>query len=530
MIIIVIAVILGFVVYRFFVKNNEPEFILEEAALGAVIKEVSETGAVKISEETNLNFKNAGRIEEIYVKIGDQIEQGQSLAKLGTGQLYIELSEAEAALEVTQADYNKLLAGSSEQEIKIAETEVLSAEINLNNAKQNLEDVKADAQEDIIQAYQDALDDLEDSYLKIYNAHKTADDIKQSYFTSSDQEGVKVQENLEKIKQARDAAKFYLDSAKESSAEQDIDLALLELKKNLSDSRESLEIIRDMTDKPSYRDSVSDSDKTSLDNQKSYINTAYANIISASQTISGVKITNQTNINDAQANIFSAEIKLLKAQDELALKKAGPTQENIDLYLAKIKQAQSKVFLLQDKIRETVLKSPGQGQITKINKRKGEMVQATDSIVSFLPSGPFQVEVDIYEEDVVEVNIDNIVKIILPAFPDDVFEGRVASIDPAEKLINGVVYYEVVVNFQDSKEGIKPGMTADIIIETAKKENVLIISKSALKKENGNKIIRVFEEGEVEEKKIEVGLEGDEYVEVISGLQEGEQVIVGEKK
>jgi len=529
-IIIIVIAVLGFIIYNFFVKDGESEYILEKVSYGTVIKEVSETGAVKISEEVNLGFKNSGRIDEIYVKKGDNVESGQKLAKLDTSQLYIELTEAQAVLEVAQADYNKLLAGSSVEEIKVAEAEVLNTQVTLQNAKQSLEDVKADAEEDLDQAYEDALDVLDDAYLKIYNAYNVVDDIRRTYFSSSDQTSLIVKENKDKIKNALNSAKAYIDEAKADSLHKDIDTALSETKDALSDTKQALEAVRDATEAIAYRDTVSDSDKTSLDNQKTYINTVYTNLVAAQQNISLTKITNETNINTAEASVSTAEAKLQKAQDELDLKKAGPTQENINLYSAKIKQAQAKVSLLYNTINESVLKSPIQGQITKINKREGETVQTTDSVISFLPEGPFQVEVDIYEEDIVNIKIDNFVRINLPAFPDEVLEGRVISIDPAEKLIDGVVYYEVNIIFSTEKENIKPGMTADIIIETDKKENVLIVSKAVLKKIDGENIVRVFKKGDVEERKIEIGLEGGEYIEVISGLEEGEQVIIGEKQ
>jgi len=529
-IIIIIIAVLGFTIYNFFIKDGEPEYILEKVSYGTVIKEVSETGAVKISEEVNLSFKNSGRIDKIYVKVGDKVELGQELAKLDTSQLYIELTEAQAALEVAQADYNKLLAGSSIEEIKVAETEVLNTQIVLDNAEQSLKDIKADAEEDLNQAYEDALDVLDDAYLKIYNAYNVADSIYRSYFTSNDQEGVKVKESRDKIQSALNEAKSYIDDAKSDSQNENIDTAISENKKVLKDTRDALEVIRDMTETTLYRGTVSSADKTSLDNQKTYINTVYTDLVAAQQSISSTKITNETNINTAEASVFTAEAKLQKAKDELNLKKAGPTQENIDLYSAKIKQAQANVSLLYNKINEAVLKSPVQGQVTKINKRKGEIVQTTDSVISFLPEGPFQVEVDIYEEDIVDVKVDNFVGISLPAFPDEVLEGRVISIDPAEKLIDGVVYYEVNIIFSTEKENIKPGMTADVVIETDKKENVLIISRAALKKINGENIVRVLKKGKAEERKIEIGLKGDEYIEVISGLAEGEEVIIGEKQ
>ncbi len=529
-IIIIVIAVLGFIIYNFFVKDGEPEYILEKVSYGTVIKEVSETGAVKISEEINLSFRNSGRIDKIYVKVGDKVELGQELAKLDTSQLYIELTEAQAALEVTQADYNKLLAGSSAEEIKVAETEVLNAQIVLDNAEQSLEDIKADAGEDLNQAYEDALDVLDDAYLKLYNAYNVADSIYRSYFTSNDQEGIKVKDSRDKIESALSQAKSYIDDAKSDSQNEKTDTAVSENKEALEDTRDALEVIRNMTEATLYRGTVSSADKTSLDNQKTYINTVYTDLVAAQQTISSTKITNETNINTAEASVSTSEVALQKAQDQLALKKAGPTQENIDLYSAKIKQAQAKVSLLYNKINEAVLKSPIQGQITKINKREGETVQTTNSVISFMPEGPFQVEVDIYEEDIVSVKIDNFVRVSLPAFPDEVLEGRVISIDPAEKLIDGIVYYEVNIIFSTEKENIKPGMTADVVIETDKKENVLIISRAALKKINGEKIVRVFKKGKAEDRKIEIGMEGDEYVEVISGLAEGEEVIIGEKQ
>jgi len=529
LLIIVLIVVLGFVGYKLIAKNGKPEYVLEAVSMGTVVKEVSETGAVKISEQINLGFKYAGKINQIYVKVGDNVEAGQSLAKIDTDQLYIELAEAQAALDVAQADYDKLLAGSSSEEIKVAETDVLNTQIALDNKKQVLEDVKIGAEEDLNQNYEDGLDDLDGAYLKIYNAFNVVSEIQRKYFTGNDQEGASVRNSKDIIENALDKTDYYIDKAR-LGLQSDVDTALLEVKSLLLEVRDALEIIRNMTETSLYRDTVTSADKTSLDTQKTNINTGYTNVIASQQDISATKITNQTNINSAQADVSTAEADLQKNQDELALKKAGPTQENINLYLAKIKQAQANVSLLQNKTNEAVLKSPANGQITAVNKRAGETVQPADSAVSLLPEGPFQVEADIYEEDIIDVKIDDFVRIDLPVFPDQTFSGRVILIDPAEKLIDGVVYYEVNIIFNTFREGIKPGMTADIVIETDKKENVLVFSKAALKKTDGESMVRVLENGKVQERKIEVGLEGDEYVEVISGLQEGEQIIVSEKQ
>lgn len=107
------------------------------------------------------------------------------------------------------------------------------------------------------------------------------------------------------------------------------------------------------------------------------------------------------------------------------------------------------------------------------------------------------------------------------------FEGRVVSIDPAEKIIEGVVYYEVTIDFEGKlPEGIKPGMTADIEITSASKENILVIPEEAIKKEDGKNFVKVYKNGKIEKREIKVGLKGDGKVEVVSGLKEGEKIIL----
>ncbi|PIR72348.1 MAG: hypothetical protein COU42_01650 [Candidatus Nealsonbacteria bacterium CG10_big_fil_rev_8_21_14_0_10_36_24] len=496
LIVIVIVVVLGFVIYQFFIKKEKPEFVLEKVAMATVLKEVSETGMVKISEETKLGFKNAGRIEKILVKVGDVVEAGKELAKLETNQLLIELTEAKADIEVAKAKKT-------------------DAKASLETAKQDLKDIEAGAEEDLKNAYGDALNTLDDAYLKMYNAFNTVSDVQKTYFNSTDQESIQVKESKDKIENVLEQTKSYIAQAKSDFQNEKIDTALSKIKDYLSDTKEALEIVRDITERPSYRDTISSSDKTSLDNQKSYINTGFTNLINAQQTISTTKITNDTNINNAKSKVSALEIQL---------KEEG---ENIGLYPAQVNQCLAKISLLENQIQEAILKNPGDGQITKINKREGEIVQPTDFVISFLPSAPFQIEVDIYEEDIVNVKIGDPVRITLAAFPDEVLEGKVVLIDPAEKLIEGVVYYKVTIDFKEAKESIKPGMTADIVIESAKKDNVLVIPKRTIEKINGKKIVKVFKNGNVKEREIEIGLEGsNDLVEVISGLKEGEEVVI----
>ncbi|MBZ9572186.1 efflux RND transporter periplasmic adaptor subunit [Patescibacteria group bacterium] len=503
--IIIIILVIIFGVYQGFIKKEKPFFTLTEVYRGIVSQEVSETGTVKKGEEINLSFKAAGRIEKIYVKVGDKIESNTALAKLDTSQLSIQLQEARAALLVAQAQLDKLLAGASAEEIKIAETEVKNSQIALDTTKENLD-----------QAFEDAIISLDDSYLKLYNASNIVESIRQTYFNTTDQESLEVKENEVRIENAVSRAKSYLDIAKDNPEDENIDVAFSEMKKALDTTSKALAIIRETCEAPVYRNTVSSTDKTSLDTQRTNINTALTNITNSQQTISSMKL-----------NMEAAEGQLQKAEDQLALVMAKPQKEDIDLYEAQIKQTQAQINLIENQIEEATIISPTEGQITKTNKEIGEMVQPSETVISFISASPFQIKADIYEEDVVKINVDNSVDIILTAFPDEILKGKVVLIDPAEKLIEGVVYYEVTIDFEETRKGIKPGMTADIVIRTASKENVLIIPEVAIQTKDDKTIVEVFKNGQIEEREIKIGLLGsDDMVEVISGLKEGEEVAI----
>jgi len=503
--IIIFLVVFG--VYQGFFKKERPTFNLAEVVRGEITQEVSETGQVKKGEEINLSFKNAGRIEKIYVEVGEKVKEGDILVKLDTAPLKIQLQEAKAASDIARAKLNKLSAGPTQEEIKIAQTAVKNSQVALDTARQGLKD-----------AGEDALNVLDDSYLKAYNAFNEVDLIQRTYFTADDQEGIKVRENKDKTAAGMTQAKSYLDIAKADSTNEKINTSLSEMKKALEIASDALKIIRETCEEPTYRNLVSSTNKTSLDTHRGYINTAITNLTNSQQSIISAKFA-----------IESAEGVLQAAEDDLALTTAPARQEDIDLYQAQVAQAQAQVQLLENQIEEAVLVSPTNGQITKIAKQVGENVQSMtgDVVITLLPDAPFQIKANIYEEDIIKMKIGNPADISFVAFPEKVFKGKIISIDPAEKLIEGVVYYEVTIALEEMPEGLKPGMTTDLVIKTAQKENVLTVPQDAIQNKEGKTIVEVLKGEKFEEREIEIGLKGsNDIVEVISGLEEGEKVTI----
>ena len=187
-----LTLLLIVIFYQLNVKKDNEVFDLFEVVRGNVYQEVSEVGQLKKGEEINLAFKTSGRIERIYVNVGEEIKKWTTLAKMDTRGLEIQLQQAKSDLAIYQAQLDKLLIGASPEEIQKVETAVSNAQISLGNAQQNLIDVRAESEEDLNAAYEDALNVLDDSYLKIYNAFLVVDSVQETYFYYYDQESIKV--------------------------------------------------------------------------------------------------------------------------------------------------------------------------------------------------------------------------------------------------------------------------------------------------------------------------------------------------
>ncbi|MCP4179847.1 MAG: hypothetical protein GY756_18965, partial [bacterium] len=106
---------------------------------------------------------------------------------------------------------------------------------------------------------------------------------------------------------------------------------------------------------------------------------------------------------------------------------------------------------------------------------------------------------------------------------------KVINIDPAETVIQGVIYYQMTAIFDTTHPDIRSGMTVNLDILAEKKENVITISPQAVNYKDNKAFVRVLENEAPKEKEVETGLEGNKYVEIQSGITEEEVIILFEK-
>ncbi|WFE22618.1 HlyD family efflux transporter periplasmic adaptor subunit [Solwaraspora sp. WMMD937] len=112
------------------------------------------------------------------------------------------------------------------------------------------------------------------------------------------------------------------------------------------------------------------------------------------------------------------------------------------------------------------------------------------------------------------------------ALPDTEATASIGVIDPNAATTNGVVSYPITLDLDSLPEGVRPGQTVEVTVVVGEAVDVLTVSPAALTGTGTRQSVTVLVDGAQVSRTVEVGLQGDDAVEIISGLAVGEQVVV----
>ncbi len=548
--IIVILVIILALYLRSVGKGKQVEYTIQEAKIGDIIQTVSATGKVKSASEIELNFKNAGKLAVLNIDTGQSVTAGQLLAQLKATDLAINVNKAKASLDEVKATLDKILAGSTSEDIAVSEAAVAKAETDLLNAQTDLTNTKAtysqaleNERENVLVDADTALTKANISMQKVYDTLNYEGDAN-NFITSNSKLQLEVDNEYDKAVIKIDEAQLAYNLAKIDPQDDNIDQAITPTSAALSQVQETLDDLASLFDYVIITSVLTRSEldtlKTTINTERTTTNSSISTVQTAKQDLADARLDYQTKVEEAQNAVSVAQKSLAKAQADLDFKKAPARVEDVALYQARVKQSQAELQLAQDKYEDTILRAPINGVITEINFEIGEQTNLSQPAIKMLATENYEIEVDISESDIAKIEVGNKANITLDAFTDEqVFEGVVSKINPAQTEIQDVIYYRVTVSLQAQQpEGIvlylgkiKPGMTANIEIQTAKKEKVLVIPLRAVKEKAGKRVVQVLENNQPREVEVVLGLRGDEgLVEVVSGLTEGMKVITFTKE
>jgi HlyD family secretion protein len=518
-IIIIVAIILSS-------GGSKPTYETTVVVRGDVIQEVSATGRVKPVESVDLAFEKSGKVSAIDAEIGDKVETGKILASLDNQELQAQVLQAQANLEAAEARLSEMKKGTRLEEIQAAETRLINAQVSFTNTQNK-------AVGDLEGANISAVNAGQAGVTVAKNALLTLTDIQLKYFTDNSFES----QNLASLKSL--AIKLLLGAdnggtmvsssigALNGGAFGDIQIIIntknySNLEIVLSNVINAMQKVRDVLNAVPISNALTTVEKTSLATEKTSVETYLTSVSSKKEALAAQRVTNDMNIAAVQS-------ELSLAQDNLNLKKAGYTVEQIQAQEASVKSAEANVLTYQAQLSKSIIRAPFNGIITKQDAKVGEIITANVAVISLISDKKFEVEVNVPESDVAKIKVNNTATITLDAYGDDVkFQAQVISIEPAETIFEGIATYKTKLNFTSDDERIKSGMTANIDILTDERKDVVIVPQRAVIQKDGDRIVRMIGiDGEVVERKVEIGLKGsDGNVEIKSGINVGDQVIV----
>jgi HlyD family secretion protein len=525
--------------YKSYQNNKNPNYETIAVRKGDIVERVSSIGAVESANQINLGFTTAGRIVDVKVKTGDRVSAGQILASQDSSDLIFQAQGAGAALESAAAKLAQLLAGSSAEEIAVAQTAAVNAQKNLDDTRASLSDAEALAKNSLNDAYQDGQRTLDTSLLALQNSLQSNTDTleanKLAGVLSLLNPGALTDAKTQKTSADADyaAVRILAERSRLSLKQEDIDQAIEELRKALNSGYDALGHTYDALVATPTSSNISqaelDAYKTIIAAARTSLNTALTNLIAAFQSIASQRIANQTNLNTAQAKVTTAEGALATAKNQLSLKIAKPRQADIDLYQAQVRQAQASLSQIRNLISQKSIVSPIDGVITSLSFEKGEIVSPGQLAIAMNSLANFEIKSNIVESDIKKVKIGDPADITFDAFGEEsVWNGRVVKIDPAQTVVQGVVYYTTTIALSGDDSQIKSGMTANLDIETDRHSDAVIIPIRSFKEAGGKKTAQLLEnKNQMKEVEITTGLKDENgLIEVLSGLKEGQTIVI----
>lgn len=559
---IALAVLVGG--YLVFGRGHKTESELVVVKKGSITQEVSVTGRVKPTDEVSLAFEKSGKIAEVTAKVGDKVEIGQVIVALQADDLYAQLNQARAGVEVAraelrqyqavlegqQAKLRELQKGTRTEELQISETNFANAQKTLADAQANFDAVTKKTNVDLANVNASTSDVLADAYAKADDAVRiktasivTAGNGGNSYrinFNSCDSQvendalALRPLAETELLKWKNELIKIADSSIQKAAAH-------LSLIKKSIDAVNGL-LITQCT----LNDPARNADRTNVNLAEIDVNAAIAAVSKQQQTIESQKVINFSALTTAQSKLNDAKNALKSAKDQLTLKKAGNTIDQIAIQNAQVRQAKANVEAqraqvssarasqqnAEAQLAKSIIISPIFGIITKNDAKIGEIANPNKVIVSVISTVQYEIDSNVPEVDIGRVALQNPVKITLDALPDDKFTGKVIAIDPAETVIDGVINFKITVVFDKTDLRLKSGLTANLDIETAHKDDILVLPQYAItENDKGAFVKKNGKRGILEEIQVQLGIRSqDGNSEIISGVSEGDSVLnIGSK-
>lgn len=471
--------------------------VLREATVtkDRIASTVNATGSIEPESLVTLTFGLSGTISDVAAVRGQEVKAGDVLAQLDTTELALAVQQAEDALriqELTMAQRENSAPSAAQQasaeaDIQAAEANVQVAQANLASAQASLLQSQAQRAQLVAGATPGQIAQAESQVAAARQQQKQAEETHNRTmecvtFTPPDSnQEQKVCPGL---------------GAPEEQARAALETATLNLQ-------------------------AAEAQLADLNNPA-----GPADIQAADAAIAGAS----AGVQAAEGNVAAAEAQLARARAAADLLHEKPTADETAILEAQVASARTNLELARLRLRQGQLISPIDGRVAGVLVRAGEQATPGSPAMTVLNEGAFHITVSVDEIDIDRVEVGQPVQITLDALPDEPVQGTVSEIAPTSTSTSGVVTYLVTINIDEETAGnLRPGMSSSAAITVDELDGVLVVPNWAvrLNRDTGEAFVLIRRpDGTIEEVVVETGLRNEQFSEVVSGLNEGDVVVL----
>jgi multidrug efflux pump subunit AcrA (membrane-fusion protein) len=520
---------------------SEPE-PAATAFLGTLSTEASASGQLVAQREAALSLALAGRVEQVYVAAGDQVQAGDPLVLVESASLERAVRRAEQTLVIQEARLAELLKPPTEEDLAAAEAAVASAQAQLVDVTKGPNAVDLTEAETAVASAQAQLDDLLAGASKEALAEaraalasaQVAERASQALLGATEDQLLVTRQQLTLAEIDLESAKYFYNA-----------LANDWQHKDYAPFSPEAEVLKDA--QKAYQVALARYNLAAADINDSAYRGAQAQVAQARASLSAltdektVQIASaREQLATAQANlaaiteektvqIASARAQLKQAEANMAKLRDGPSDEQLAIAEAQVEQARIAVQNARAMREDATLVAPMNGVITAVNVNIGEQAAGRPA-VEMVDSGTLELVLDVDEVDIGNIAVGQSTNITLETWPDQELSGEVTAIASKARPQSEIVTYQVHIRFDAGLLPVRTGMTANADLVTAKRENVLLVPNRAITadRQTGTYSVRRIDGETTTEVQVTIGMRDNNYTEITRGLEAGDQVSIAE--
>ncbi len=273
--------------------------------------------------------------------------------------------------------------------------------------------------------------------------------------------------------------------------------------------------------------------KTVAEREELQVQTKLAlKMLERNQKLNRKGVVSATVLDEAEERLQVLKAQINLANEELKLKQS---QLQNDIRLAKAMVNKARANLNEEEIRLTYasITAPIDGIVAFVSTQEGETVVASlnaPTFVTLIDLRKLEVTVFVDETDIGRIQVGQMAKFTVDTYAEKFFNGKVREIHPKAVIKDNVVNYEVILDIEKRNVAeLRPEMTANVVVTTGTRKNILVLPKEAIKREGKKTFVVMEASDELEDKPVKLGWRDDGYIEVVSGLNEGDQIGIPNK-